>query len=383
MDASRIARWQLAGASVRQSQGLYWSSLLVDALVSCILGGIAAALLWPAYAAWALRVSFPDLEGMHGGIPGVALLVGIGVGFLIVTIAGFFGLHAISRIDVAVAVRESGLAHKTRHPVCIFLGVLIAAGVGAGYVGVSKQPTTISADTLNGLLAAYWGCALGLLIALALCESIVVPFVVSLVSHIIPSRHGLGAFLASQSARRHVGMSTAMVTPLCVAAGTVGAIMSMVAQIKNVAKAEGVPEEALQVTPAGQIVFEFLSPVILAAVAAYCVIVITGAQRRTDTALLMVAGVPRRSIVHSGLIEACIYSLASALLTYAILWVNAVAMGHALGAGPVPGADFAGVDPSGLYVIAAGFLLLAVLLMLSLASQTMRDPLPIVRTSGR
>lgn len=119
MDASRIARWQLAGASVRQSQGLYWSSLLVDALVSCILGGIAAALLWPAYAAWALRVSFPDLEGMHGGIPGVALLVGIGVGFLIVTIAGFFGLHAISQIDVAVAVRESGLAHKTRHPVCI------------------------------------------------------------------------------------------------------------------------------------------------------------------------------------------------------------------------------------------------------------------------
>ncbi|OZG49132.1 putative ABC transport system permease protein [Pseudoscardovia suis] len=383
VDSPRIARWQLAGASVRQSQGLYWCSLVIDAVIFSILGGLVAWFLWPAYSSWALRVSFPSIDEMHESISAIALPIGIAAGIAVTALAGAASMRSISHIDIATVVRDTGLSRTRHHPVRLLLGIAVAVGIITGYVAISKQPSTISSDTLDGLMAAYWGCALGWLLALALCESAVVPLAVAVVSRLIPQSGGLGSFLACGSARRRIRMSTAMVTPICVAAGTVGAIMGLVRQIRNVSRARGVPESELQVTPAGQIVFEFMSPIILAAVAAFCIIVITGAQRKTDTALLMVAGVPRRAIIASGFVEAFVYSLVAAILTVAILEVNALAIGAALGAGPVPGAGYAGINSSAFCIIAAGFALLAILLVSILALQTQRDPLTIVRATDR
>lgn len=375
MDSRRLAKWQLAGASVRQSQWFYWLTLLVDSVVASAIGGVVAIVLWRPYANWALRVKFPDVARMHGALWGGAVPIGIASGIMVTALAGLFGLRSISRVDVITAARSTGLAQRTRHPLRNLLGIAVLAGVIAGYIGVSKQPTNLKPETLSGMLAAYWGAALGLALVLALCDSWITPLTVRLVSHVLPQTVRLDDFLAAGSANRHVRMSTSMVTPLCVATITVGSIMGMVRQTKNVALAQGVRVEQLEVSPGGQIIFEFITPVLLALVAVCCLVVITGEQRNFDTALLLIAGVPRHTIIGSAIAEAFLYTLTAAVLSLAALLLNAVVIGAALNAGPVPGAGFAGLDGTAFAILAASFVVLALLLVSTLSSQSRHNPL--------
>lgn len=378
VDARRVSRWQLVGASVRQCVWVYYLMLVVVALLGSLAGGALAFLAWPSYARCLARAGFPVVAGLHGGLSGIALIIGVSSSLVAVLSSGWLSLRSLSRLDVMGAV-ASGLAAKRRGWARPILGTLLLAGLVAGYAGIASMDPVPDARRLDGLLSAYWGEALGLLVVVALLDSYVTPVVVRLVSGLLPTDVSGALFLARGMARRRVMVSTAVVMPLTVAAGVVGSIMGMVRQVRQIALVQGVPVASLQISPSGQILMEFAPPVVLAVVTAFCVTLVTGRRRAHDIALLRVSGIGSGPVIRSAVCEAGVYVLSAGVMCMLALDLNARAVGFALGHGPVPGATYAGVGFSAPLVLVAGFALLAVLLAGMTSFQSRHDPLETVR----
>lgn len=164
--------------------------------------------------------------------------------------------------------------------------------------------------------------------------------------------------------------------PVAVTAGIIGSIMGMARQIRQISSAQGIPSSDIQISPSGQILLEFVSPLILVT---YCAIAVTGRQRSIGVALLRLEGVPIRCLVRSSIVEALVYSLGSTLLCQSALATNAFLMGEALSLGPIPSARYVGIGWSSLLVPGVSFCFLGLTLALTTLVQAGRDPLPLIR----
>lgn len=342
VDSPRIARWQLVGSTVRQSMGLYFAMLLTVATAGSALGLALAFLAWPGFARLLVRVHPPAIAALSRPLSSLALILGLVTTVAAVGLAGLIALGSLKKVDPIAAVREqSGFRIRRVNPARLVLGILLLAGLLGGYFAISRMKPMADPQVLSGLLAAYWGEGMGLIVVNLLLSPLLAPLFVHLVSAFLPSRFSPSAFLTKCSARFRVRSTTVLVAPVVVA-GIIGSIMGMARQIRQISSAQGIPSSDIQISPSGQILLEFVSPLILATVATYCAIAVTGRQRSIGVALLRLEGVPIRCLVRSSIIEALVYSLGSTLLCQSALATNAFLMGEALSLGPIPSARYWG-----------------------------------------
>lgn len=342
VDSPRIARWQLVGSTVRQSMGLYFAMLLTVATAGSALGLALAFLAWPGFARLLVRVHPPAIAALSRPLSSLALILGLVTTVAAVGLAGLIALGFLKKVDPIAAVREqSGFRIRRVNPARLVLGILLLAGLLGGYFAISRMKPMADPQVLSGLLAAYWREGMGLIVVNLLLSPLLAPLFVHLVSAFLPSRFSPSAFLTKCSARFRVRSTTVLVAPVVVA-GIIGSIMGMARQIRQISSAQGIPSSDIQISPSGQILLEFVSPLILATVATYCAIAVTGRQRSIGVALLRLEGVPIRCLVRSSIIEALVYSLGSTLLCQSALATNAFLMGEALSLGPIPSARYWG-----------------------------------------
>lgn len=342
VDSPRIARWQLVGSTVRQSMGLYFAMLLTVATAGSALGLALAFLAWPGFARLLVRVHPPAIAALSRPLSSLALILGLVTTVAAVGLAGLIALGFLKKVDPIAAVREqSGFRIRRVNPARLVLGILLLAGLLGGYFAISRMKPMADPQVLSGLLAAYWREGMGLIVVNLLLSPLLAPLFVHLVSAFLPSRFSPSAFLTKCSARFRVRSTTVLVAPVAVA-GIIGSIMGMARQIRQISSAQGIPSSDIQISPSGQILLEFVSPLILATVATYCAIAVTGRQRSIGVALLRLEGVPIRCLVRSSIIEALVYSLGSTLLCQSALATNAFLMGEALSLGPIPSARYWG-----------------------------------------
>lgn len=342
VDSPRIARWQLVGSTVRQSMGLYFAMLLTVATAGSALGLALAFLAWPGFARLLVRVHPPAIAALSRPLSSLALILGLVTTVAAVGLAGLIALGSLKKVDPIAAVREqSGFRIRRVNPARLVLGILLLAGLLGGYFAISRMKPMADPQVLSGLLAAYWREGMGLIVVNLLLSPLLAPLFVHLVSAFLPSRFSPSAFLTKCSARFRVRSTTVLVAPVVVA-GIIGSIMGMARQIRQISSAQGIPSSDIQISPSGQILLEFVSPLILATVATYCAIAVTGRQRSIGVALLRLEGVPIRCLVRSSIIEALVYSLGSTLLCQSALATNAFLMGEALSLGPIPSARYWG-----------------------------------------
>ena len=370
VDSPRIARWQLVGSTVRQSMGLYFAMLLTVATAGSALGLALAFLAWPGFARLLVRVHLPAIAALSRPLSSLALILGLVTTVAAVGLAGLIALGFLKKVDPIAAVREqSGFRIRRVNPARLVLGILLLAGLLGGYFAISRMKPMADPQVLSGLLAAYWREGMGLIVVNLLLSPLLAPLFVHLVSAFLPSRFSPpafplplfpsrfspSAFLTKCSARFRVRSTTVLVAPVVVAAGIIGSIMGMARQIRQISSAQGIPSSDIQISPSGQILLEFVSPLILATVATYCAIAVTGRQRSIGVALLRLEGVPIRCLVRSSIIEALVYSLGSTLLCQSALATNAFLMGEALSLGPIPSARYVGTGWSSLLVLGVSF----------------------------
>lgn len=369
-DSRRVALWQVIGASPRQARLRYVLLASLSSLVGSLLGALLGYISWPAFTDLVRRTGFlltPGLESASINIG--ALASGPLSAFGVVFLATLFGSASMSRIDPVQAVAEIPEQRGKTGFVRLFVSIAIVGGIVTGYIAIANTSPVTNPDTLGGLISAYWGAALGLLLAYGISDKALVRPVVRLVGTLFSFMKSDSWFIAKTSACRRSIVSTSVITPLVVAAASVGSVFGMVAQTENVSVALGQSEEELQVSPPGQIILVFGLPVIIAASSAIVSVYLTSRLRNHDIALLEVLGAQPSTIRAAAVCESLIYYLSSTIIAFLILSVNAFVMGRVLAAGPLPHTSPVWFGNETFLLLTASFILLSI----SIIVPTMRS----------
>lgn len=369
-DSRRVALWQVIGASPRQARWRYVLLASLSSLVGSLLGALLGYISWRAFTDLVKRTGFlltPELESNSINIG--ALVSGPLSAFGVVLLATLFGSAAMSKIDPIQAVAETPEQHGKTGVLRLFLSIAVVAGISAGYIAIANTSPVTNPDTLGGLISAYWGAALGLLLAYGISDKALVRPVVRLVGALFSFMKSDSWFIAKTSACRRSIVSTSMITPLVVAASSVGSVFGMVAQTKDVSVALGQSEGEIQVSPPGQIILIFGLPVIIALSSAIVSVYLTSRLRNHDITLLEVLGAQPSTIRTAALFESLIYYFSATVIAFLILSVNAFVMGRVLAAGPVPHASPVWFGSETFLLLTASFILLTI----SITIPTMRS----------
>ncbi|WP_340055035.1 FtsX-like permease family protein [Corynebacterium parakroppenstedtii] len=249
-DSRRVALWQVIGASPRQARWRYVLLASLSSLGGSLLGALLGYISWPAFTDLVKRTGFLLTPGLESNSISIGALVsGPLSSFGVVFLATLFGSAAMSKIDPVQAVAETPEQRGKTGYLRLFLSIVIVAGIATGYIAIANTSPVTKPDTLSGLISAYWGAALGLLLAYGISDKTLVRPVVRLVGALFSFTKSDSWFIAKTSACRRSIVSTSVITPLVVAAASVGSVFGMVAQTKNVSVALGQSEEDLQVSP--------------------------------------------------------------------------------------------------------------------------------------
>ena len=369
-DSRRVALWQVIGASPRQARWRYVLLASLSSLVGSLLGALLGYISWPAFTDLVRRTGFLLTPGLESASINIGALVsGPLSAFGVVLLATLFGSAVMSRIDPVQAVAEIPEQRGKTGVLRLFLSIAVVAGISAGYIALANTSPVTNPDTLGGLISAYWGAALGLLLAYGISDKALVRPVVRLVGALFSFTKSYSWFIAKTSACRRSIVSTSVITPLVVAAASVGSVFGMVAQTKDVSVALGQSEEEIQVSPPGQIILVFGLPVIIAASSAIVSVYLTSRLRNHDIALLEVLGAQPSTIRAAAVCESLIYYLSSTIIAFLILSVNAFVMGKVLATGPVPHASPVWFGSETFLLLTASFILLSI----SIIVPTMRS----------
>ena len=369
-DSRRIALWQVIGASPRSARFRYIGIATMSALVGAFVGGILAFLSWPTFGDIIAHTGFLMLPSLSEPLSGWAWSFGPGASFVVLVLALFLGTGKLSKVEPVEAVMDIPEQASSRGIVRLLASMFILSGLLVGYISIASTSPIDDMERLGGLLSSYWGIGLGLLLAYGISDRVVIRPVVSLIGWLLPLNFLDSWVLARTTARRRATLSTSVITPLVVAAASVGCIFGMVNQTKNIMMASGASESDLQVSPTSQIVLIFGAPVIIAAFAGVIAVYLTNEWRRHDVALLQTLGATTSSIRWSAVFECLIYFLSAVVISTMILGTNALAMGAALGNGPVPGAGPAWVGNETYFLLIGGFSLLAISIVLPTLQET-------------
>lgn len=330
----------------------------VSSFFGALLGGLAGYFTWPLFGDLVVSTELPSVPGFSQGLSVWAWSFGSLIAFVVLFLSLLLGTRAMKKIEPVQAIVETPDATPTGSFLKTVFTVLFVGGVFAGYLGIAYTKPVTNPETLGGLMAAYWGTALGLLAAYGISDRHIIRPVVILVGKMIPLGSIDAWAFARTSARRRSVLSTSVITPLVFASATVGCIFGMVNQTKNVMLATGARVEDLQVSPTGQIMLILGSPVIIATVSGILSVYLTNEWRSHDIALLQTLGASKTSVRCAAVCECVIYFVSAALIALLLLGLNAVAIGRALGAGPVPGAGVTWFGNETFYFLIAGFSLL-------------------------
>lgn len=369
-DSRRIALWQVIGASPRRARFRYIGIATMSALVGAFVGGILAFLSWPTFGDIIAHTGFLMLPSLSEPLSGWAWSFGPGASFVVLVLALFLGTGKLSEVEPVAAVMDIPEQASSRGSARLLASMFILSGLLVGYISIASTSPIDDMERLGGLLSSYWGIGLGLLLAYGISDRVVIRPVVSLIGWLLPLNFLDSWVLARTTARRRATLSTSVITPLVVAAASVGCIFGMVNQTKNIMMASGASESDLQVSPTSQIVLIFGAPVIIAAFAGVIAVYLTNEWRRHDVALLQTLGATTSSIRWSAVFECLIYFLSAVVISTMILGTNALAMGAALGNGPVPGAGPVWVGNETYFLLIGGFSLLAISIVLPTLQET-------------
>lgn len=219
-DSRRIALWQVIGASPASAKARYTGIASISALVGAVLGGIFAYLTWPSFTDLVKNTGLLALPSLSDPLTVWAWTFGPGTAFLVLLLSLVLGARSITRIEPVVALSEAPEKAPANSVTKIIFSVLIVAGIIVGYIAIGKthpigqaQPIYDS-EKLSGIVSAYWGTGLGLLLAYGLSDRIIIQPVVRLIGAILPLNFLDSWLLAKTSARRRSVVSTSVITPI-------------------------------------------------------------------------------------------------------------------------------------------------------------------------
>lgn len=340
------ALWQLVGIRPRAVGLIVLAQLGIVSLFGALTGAlIALPLLQPMFV-----FMYEGWDGMGhvilglGGLSTFLVVLGIAA---IVLLGGLRGARSASRTAPVEALRDS---EPTRGKIRWFR-ILLFAGVLTGTVFFVLELTDLSLWDLGG--RAMFLSPL-IVTTIAAAGPLLLPLVLRAWTALVPQRVSATWFLARNSARHRLSLSTAAISPLMVAIALSSGLYSTGTAL-NAARAL-VDNEASYNSfnmPIGAFMIFLGGPLLLSTVGAAATVFMSGQAREREFALLQAAGSTRSAVLLAALWEAVIYAVTAVLLGTLSTLATALIMANALGL-PSPIVDL----PTIGYVGGAGFVLI-------------------------
>jgi len=382
-----VALWQLVGVSPRQA----FAVIVVEIVLVCGCAGVVAAalgvVLWSPFTLFVASADLPPSPALAEPVPVGAVCCAVGVTVVVGVLGGVRSARRASRVDPILAVRQTIARDDGRHSrlgsaLRTLFALVLLVGTGVLYWVVSQVAPMQDASKAADLSLVYVGMGMLLLLDVALVGRACTVGAVRVLGALVPGRGSLGWFLAVQEATARPSHTRALVLPVAIAAGGVGVIYGWISKLTATLTALGSGTGDVNAPP-GQMALLFGGAVAIACVAASAVIYASANERAADAALVIVSGSGTAVAYTKALAETVLYTVATGLIAYAVVWINELAISAALAAGPIPSAHFAAPTWQPLIVITAGGTLTLLALMLVTTSAVRRDPVAVISRSPR
>ncbi|WP_193105642.1 FtsX-like permease family protein [Brachybacterium sp. FME24] len=327
--ARDLARWRLAGASPALLASFVMFQLAIVALLGGAAGATATAILGGRLSELLNRWILPALAEVAVDPTPQALLVALLAPPAIVVIAGLLPALRGARVPAIRAVRSDAEASGR-------IGIRRWVGAGAGLcalvaisVPVYRRPPGIDHGEA---LTAGLGLAVLVLVVAGVGARVLVPALVSAISHVLPVPGAVWALARNSAvARAHVSGST--VVALACGSGVLGAITGMARTSEAIVRALGSHDE-----------YNLLDTYVicgviglLCVVGGACVLALSAGDRRREVAVLRTAGMTPAQILYVAGVEGVLLTGASTLIgiTATVLSTGVVSRAAAVDGLPV------------------------------------------------
>lgn len=339
------ALWQLVGVQPGRITTIVCVQL---AVVACAGGAIGFAVAVPLFEPL-FRFVFRSWEQMAG----ISLHLGVGsfsavLGgiVLIAVLGGWRGARRAGRVEPIVALRDveprTGRIRWVR--VLLVLATLIAVISLIAALDPEESLSSLSGKAILvvPLISAVFAAA----------GPFLYPLILSAWAGLVPKRASATWYLARNSARYRLSLSSAAIGPLMVAVALSGGLYSVGATLG----AEQVQRTGVQTSftlePEG-VVLLLGGPLLLSGIAAAATVFMSGQAREREFALVQAAGSTRSAVILAAVWEAVIYSVTATILGALAILFGVGAVANALGL-PAPSVDLAAIG----LISSAGFVLM-------------------------
>jgi putative ABC transport system permease protein len=371
-----VAVWMIAGVQPRQAGRIVEGEVLATSFVGGLVGLVVGYAAWPAYGSLVTGSGLPPTPGLDALPSGQSGLWAL----LITVVTGLWGGRKAAKQargvePIAILRQDDEVGNRFGWGKISLLALLAMSLVGC-YVAVVFMKGSSQATVESGLVVYLMTGLLWVGIVGVLGPTLLGP-VLTLWTSLVPRRASMAWYLARNRCRDDLDFSSAIVTPLIVAGGSVGALYGWVAQMRNASSALGqaFTGNGLPIT---DVVLSVGGPVLISAVATAGILFATSADKEQEAVLLSVAGASSRTMRLKALCEAVIFSVTAALVMEGILALNGAVFAFVLDLGPVPGAGFAGVPLEPLVVTGCGFVLILASTLLTLRSADRQDTVAVL-----
>lgn len=355
-----VGLWQLAGVLPRTVFAVLLGEVLLVGLLSALLGALVAGLAWLPFTHLISSSGLPSSNVLVRPLPPPALWIGAGSTGIICILGGMLSARRIAHGNVLEDVR--GGDQLSKQPTSLtwritraVLSIALIAGTMALYIVISHERLLVSRRAVGDFMTVYAGMGMLVCLVIACCANPLIRGILALI--------GWGAepfdtpwFLAVREASAHLDITYGLVMPIGVAGGAVGVMMAWIGKLGAVLSGSGESVSA----PPEQMALLFGGAVIIGCVAASSVVFATMRSRGRDAAVLIAGGGTTGMIRIKAACETIIYLTLSLIIAYTIVWINELAMDHALTSGPVPSVPFtlpgwqaAGIVLFGMLIVTA------------------------------
>ena len=316
------ALWQLLGVRPIAIALIVLTQLAILAATGALLGAMLARpalqpLLSFVFADW------DSLRQVTFSLGGLSILMAVLGIIAVILLGGLRGARRASRTAPVEALREAEPARgKIRwFRMLLFIGVLTGTMIftlglsGATFSSIAKRAVFITPFMLASITAA---------------GPLLLPLVLRAWTALVPKRTSATWFLARNSARHRLSLSTAAISPLMVAIALTSGLYSTAMALTTAQAQQTGTESSGFALPIELVIILLGGPLLMSTVGAAATVFMSGQAREREFALLQAAGSTRGAVLLAALWEAVIYAVTAILLGALVTFISAVILANAL-----------------------------------------------------
>lgn len=314
------ALWQLVGIRPRLVTAVVLTQLVIVGVCGGLIGsGIAFVALAPVVslvlADWNFLAGLAPILTLRGIAIVVAALA------VVVVMGGWRGALRAGRTAPIAAIREP-------EPATLQMGwlrILLLLATAGGTVAVAVQ---LTGGTLQRIMELGLFLTPLIIAAMAAAGPLLFPLIMRAWTAVLPSRASVSWYLARNSARHRLNLSTSAISPLMVGIGLTGGLYTSVGTLSAAVMERGMQDITLTMNG---VVLVLGGPLLISAVGAASTVFMSGQSREREFALIRAAGSTTSVIALAAVWEAVIYAGTATLLGVVATVTGGMMMGAALG----------------------------------------------------